>query len=52
MTRIVNDAGLEQKPVMLQVLKVNTRGIAFYQRLGFTIIGESTTHVQMERLPE
>ena len=52
MTRIVNDAGLEQKPVMLQVLKVNPRGIAFYQRLGFTIIGESTTHVQMERLPE
>ena len=52
MTRIVDDAGLEQKPVMLQVLKVNTRGIAFYQRLGFTIVGESTTHVQMEKLPE
>ena len=25
---------------MLQVLKVNTRGVALYQRLGFTIVGE------------
>ena len=52
MTRILDDASLEQKPVMLQVLRVNTRSIAFYQRLGFTIVGESTTHVQMERLLE
>ena len=52
MNRIIDDANLEQKPVVLQVLKVNTRGIAFYQRLGFTIIGESATHVQMEKLPE
>ena len=52
MTRILDDASLEQKPVMLQVLRVNTRGIAFYRRLGFTIVGESTTHVQMEKLPE
>ena len=52
MRRILDDASLEQKPVMLQVLRVNTRSIAFYQRLGFTIVGESTTHVQMERLPE
>ena len=52
MTRIIDDANLEQKFVVLQVLKVNTRGIAFYQRLGFTIVGESTTHVQMEKLPE
>ena len=52
MTRIIDDANLAQKPVVLQVLKVNTHGIAFYQRLGFTIIGENTTHVQMEKLPE
>ena len=50
MSRIIDDANLEQKSVVLQVLKVNTRGIAFYQRLGFTIVGESTTHVQMEKL--
>ena len=52
MTRIIDNANLEQKPVVLQVLKVNTRGITFYQRLGFTIVGESTTHVQMEKLPK
>ena len=52
MTRIIDDANLEQKFVVLQVLKVNTRGITFYQRLGFTIVGESTTHFQMEKLPE
>ena len=51
MTRIIDDANLEQKPVVLQVLKVNTRGIAFYQRLGFTIVGESPTHIQMEKSP-
>ena len=52
MTRIIDNANLEQKPVVLQVLKVNTRGIAFYQRLGFTIVNESSTHFQMEKLPE
>ena len=49
MTRIINNANLKQKPVVLQVLKVNTRGVAFYQRLGFTIVGESLTHFQMEK---
>ena len=52
MTRIVDDASLEMKSVALQVLKVNTRGTAFYQRLGFTIVGESATHIQMKKLPE
>ena len=52
MTHIIDNANLEQKSVVLQVLKVNTRGITFYQRLGFTIVGESTTHFQMEKSPE
>ncbi len=52
MRHIVDDVNLEQKPVVLQVLKVNTRGIAFYKRLGFTIVDESTTHVQMKKLPK
>ena len=52
MMRIVDVASLEVKSVALQVLKVNTRGVTFYQRLGFTIVGESSTHFQMERLPE
>ena len=49
MTRIVDNASLEGKSVALQVLKINTRGIAFYQRLGFTIVCESPTHFQMEK---
>ena len=52
MMRIINNANLAQKPVMLQVLKINTRAIAFYQRLGFTIAEEDSRHVQMEKLPE
>ena len=52
MTHIIDDANLAQKSVTLQVLKVNTRGIAFYQRLGFRTVGESSTHFQMEKLYE
>lgn len=52
MTRIVDEANLTQKPVMLQALKINTRAIAFYQRLGFTIADDDARHVQMEKLPE
>lgn len=52
MTRIIDDANLEQKFVVLQVLKVNTRGIALYQRLGFTIVGEDSIYFQMEKSPE
>ena len=52
MTRIVDNASLEQKSVTLQVLKVNTRGIALYQRLGFTIVGEDSIYFQMEKSPE
>ena len=51
-TRIVDDAGLEGKSVVLKVLKVNTRGIALYQRLGFTIVGEDSIYFQMEKSPE
>ena len=52
MMRIVDDARLEGKSVALQVLKVNTRGTAFYQRLGFLIVDESSTHLQMKKLYE
>ena len=50
MTRVLDDASLRQKPVVLQVLKVNTRGVAFYQRLGFTSVGETTTHFLMKKV--
>ena len=49
MKRIIDDANLEQKLVMLQVLKINTRATAFYQRLGFAIVDENSTHFQMKR---
>ena len=52
MKRIIDDANLEQKPVTLQVLKINTRATAFYQRLGFTIVDKNATHFQMKRHPE
>ena len=52
MRRIMDDANLEQKPVTLQVLKINTRATAFYQRLGFIIVEENSTHFQMKRPPE
>jgi ribosomal protein S18 acetylase RimI-like enzyme len=52
LTRIVDDANLEQRSVVLQVLKVNTRGIDLYQRLGFTIVGEDSIYFQMEKSPE
>ena len=48
--RIVEDAAVSKLPVQLQVLKVNSRAVTFYQRLGFRSIGESDTHVLMERL--
>ena len=52
MARVLDDASLRQMPVALQVLKVNTRGVAFYQRLEFTIVGETTTHFLMKKLVE
>ena len=52
MRHIIDDVNLEQKPVTLQVLKINTRATAFYQRLGFTIVEENSTHFQMKRLSE
>ena len=38
-------------PVRLQVMKVNPRAVAFYRRLGFTVTGETETHVRMEARP-
>ena len=51
MTRIANNANLEQKPVMLRVLKINTRATDFYQRLGFVVVNDDPMHLQMEKLP-
>jgi ribosomal protein S18 acetylase RimI-like enzyme len=50
MMRIIEDTAVSGLPVRLQVLKVNKRALAFFQGLGFSSIGESDTHVFMERL--
>jgi len=49
--RIIEDAAASKLPVRLQVLKVNSRAFAFFQRFGFRRIGESDTHILMERPP-
>jgi ribosomal protein S18 acetylase RimI-like enzyme len=51
MKRIIQEADNIGLPIRLQVLKVNTRAMAFYQRLGFKTTGESDTHFLMEKLP-
>ena len=38
-------------PVRLQVMKVNPRAVAFYQRLDFTITDQTSTHVLMQSSP-
>ena len=52
LARIIDDTDLERKSVILKVLKINTRGIALYQRLGFTIVSESSEYLQMKKSPE
>lgn len=50
MQRIIDRAGASGSPIKLQVLKVNNKALAFFQRLGFKKIGQSDTHILMERL--
>lgn len=48
MATIVDEAAAAGVPVRLQVLKVNPRALAFYERLQFRKIGECDTHIFME----
>jgi ribosomal protein S18 acetylase RimI-like enzyme len=52
MKLLITEAVVAQLPIRLQVLKVNPRAFAFYQRLGFKRIGETETHILMERPAE
>ena len=52
MRLILSDASAQEKAVRLQVLKINTRAIAFFRRLGFEIVDEDDTYVQMVKSPE
>ena len=45
--RIIADIGLSEKPLRLQVFKINPAH-RVYARLGFKITGETETHYQME----
>ncbi len=46
---IIEEASERQLPVTLQVLKVNPRAQALYERLGFVVTGETRTHRLMKR---
>jgi len=48
MATIFDEAAAAGVPVQLQVLKVNRRALAFYERLQFRKIGECDTHIFME----
>ncbi|UCE24453.1 MAG: GNAT family N-acetyltransferase [Candidatus Zixiibacteriota bacterium] len=51
MEQIMSEAAASKYPVKLRVLKVNHQALAFFERLGFKRIGETDTHVRMEKLP-
>ncbi len=46
---IIREASERQLPVTLQVLKVNPRAQALYEKLGFVVTGETKTHKLMKR---
>jgi ribosomal protein S18 acetylase RimI-like enzyme len=52
MERILADAAAVKLPVRLDVLKVNQQARRFYRSLGFRGIGETETHVRMEKREE
>jgi ribosomal protein S18 acetylase RimI-like enzyme len=45
--RMIDDIAVSNKPLRLQVFKVNPAR-RLYERLGFVKLGESKTHIQME----
>ena len=47
---LFKEAAAANLPIRLQVLKVNPRAFAFYQRFGFKRTGENDDHFLMERL--
>jgi len=49
---LIKGAAVPQVPIRLQVLKVNPRAFAFYQRMGFKRTGENDDHFLMERPAE
>jgi len=48
---VISTAASKRLPIRLQVLRANTRALAFYERLGFEETGRTETHVLMHFPP-
>jgi len=46
---LIQDCAAKQQGVVLGVFRINTDARCFYERLGFTICGETATHYEMKR---
>lgn len=46
---IIERCRLAEKRIELQVYKVNQRAKSLYERLGFTVVGQTDTHYQMNQ---
>lgn len=47
--KLLEESERKRVLIALQVLKSNPRAKAFYERLGFQLVGETETHYQMKR---
>jgi GNAT superfamily N-acetyltransferase len=50
LAQVLREADRVHRPVVLNVLKSNPRAKVFFERHGFTLVGETETHYNMERL--
>jgi len=50
LAQVLGEADRVRRPVILRVLKSNPRAKAFYERHGFTLVGETETHYNMEKV--
>ncbi len=50
MQAVFERAAESNLPVKLKVLRANPRAAAFYERLGFTVWGDTDTHLLMQRV--
>ena len=52
MNQVLEGARARGVPVRLQVLRTNAGARRLYERLGFVVVGETATHLQMTKIPE
>ena len=48
--QMLGEANRVHRPVILRVLKCNPRAKAFYERHGFTLVGQTETHYNIEKV--